>query len=122
MWPVAASTSYLFREPDGISTKTITSAMRETYPARLSVTGSCDREACRRRRRPSGVCPAAGGDPAAEFGSCRIPLGELEPRNALDEQVEEGVRVEVDADVRVRRRSVRCQRSTTVRPRQSSDS
>ena len=29
-----------------------------------------------RQRAPSGVCPAAGGDQAAGFGSCRIPLGE----------------------------------------------
>ena len=55
MWPVSASSSYLFREPDGTSTKTRTSL-----------------------------------------------IAYAEPPDSLDEQVEERVRVEIDADVGVR--------------------
>src|SRR6187551_1610172 len=92
MWPVSASTSYLFRDPDGTSTKTSTSAMTRTYRVRPC----CDREAgafrgARRRRGSS-----------RGFGSRRILLGGLEASDSLDEQVEEGVAVEVDADVGVR--------------------
>ena len=38
------------------------------------------------KRRPSGICPAAGGDRAAGFGSCRIPPGEtsIGPRLGRD--------------------------------------
>jgi len=49
------------------------------------------------------MCPAEGGDQAAGFGFCRIPLGVLKPRDPLDEEVEERRCVEVDADVDVGR-------------------
>ena len=65
--------------------------------------------ACRR-------CITATGQPTVP----RRPSAE--PGDPLDEKLEEPAGFEVDADVRVRVPAVRCQRSTTVLPRQRSDS
>ncbi len=76
MCPVSASSSYLLRDPDGTSTKTVTSAIGGDYPGRAMRSTSRSKKASVSRSTPTWA-----------FGG----------------------------------RSVRFQRSTTVRPRQSSD-
>src|SRR6476619_5753326 len=121
MCPVAASTSYLFREPEGTSTKTITSATSLPQPR-----DSVDEKVEERRRvevdADVGVCSAVGAAPevddrpaAAELGvALDLDVAQLR----LDEPGTEDVR---DGDGIVDRRAVPAVRLAVVHGEEDAD-
>src|SRR5215212_4165353 len=107
MWPVSASTSYLLREPSGTSTKTITSVMVGAYGRRRSRARArprrgprrCPRRARsarRRARRRARALPP----PRRPAGSARAASAER--RDALEQELEERLALDLDPHVRVR--------------------
>ena len=129
MWPVSASRSYLFREPGrhlDEATTSVTGAptapeQRAPPPPAAIATPSSARSGARRAPTPSASAPSAATATSHEPGRHQA---DAHPSDAIRSSRSSRNASASTARRRGRsaRRSVRRQRSTTVRPRLSSDS
>ena len=111
MWPVSASRSYLFRDPDGTSTKTTTSVTRlqlVRLQSRSAAPPAAIAAPVQRPSRSATKPSASASAPSAATASPRDPgrhqaVAFTEGRDRAEQKLEERVRVDRHADVGVRR-------------------